>query len=179
MQPEKSPHFQRRLNLTDATMIVAGSMIGSGIFIVSADMSRTVGSAGWLIFLWILTGVITLFAALSYGELAGMMPKAGGQFVYIQKAYNDFTGFLYGWSVFTVIQSGVIAAVAVAFAKFTAVFIPFFGVDNILMDLGLFKVSAGQLLAIASIWLLSLINAQGIQTGKVIQLVFTSAKLIA
>jgi basic amino acid/polyamine antiporter, APA family len=169
---------KRTLNLLDATLLVAGSMIGSGIFIVSADMSRTVGSAGWLLALWILTGVITLFAALSYGELAGMMPKAGGQFVYIQRAWGDLTAFLYGWSVFTVIQTGVIAAVAVAFAKFTSVFIPWFSPDNILIDVGL-KISSAQLLAIASLILLTYINYRGIKNGKIIQLVFTSAKLIA
>ena len=132
MQQEEQHHFKRSLGLWDATMLVAGSMIGSGIFIVSADMSRYVSSAGWLMFMWILSGVITVMAALCYGELAGMMPKAGGQFVYIQRAFGNFTSFLYGWTVFTVIQTGVIAAVAVAFAKYTAVFFPWFSPDNIL-----------------------------------------------
>ncbi len=160
-------------------MMVAGSMIGSGIFIVSADMSRLVGSTGWLLTLWIASGVITLMAALSYGELAGMMPKAGGQFVYIQRAYGNFTSFLYGWTVFTVIQTGVIAAVAVAFAKFTAVFIPALGPENILADFSLFKISAAQLYAIVSIIFLTFINTKGVKNGKLIQLFFTSAKLIA
>lgn len=160
-------------------MMVAGSMIGSGIFIVSADMSRLVGSTGWLLTLWIASGVITLMAALSYGELAGMMPKAGGQFVYIQRAYGNFTSFLYGWTVFTVIQTGVIAAVAVAFAKFTAVFIPALGPENILADFVFFKVSAAQLYAIASIVFLTFINTKGVKNGKLIQLFFTAAKLIA
>ena len=176
---EQNNSLKRSLGLMDATMMVAGSMIGSGIFIVSADMSRLVGSTGWLLTLWIASGVITLMAALSYGELAGMMPKAGGQFVYIQRAYGNFTSFLYGWTVFTVIQSGVIAAVAVAFAKFTAVFIPALGPDNILADFGFFKVSAAQLYAIASIIFLSFINTKGVKNGKLIQLFFTSAKLIA
>jgi basic amino acid/polyamine antiporter, APA family len=171
--------LKRSLNLVDATLLVAGSMIGSGIFIVSADMSRTVGGAGWMLLLWVLTGIITLFAALSYGELAGMMPKAGGQFVYIQKAWGDVTAFLYGWSVFTVIQSGVIAAVAVAFAKFTSVFIPFFSPSNILLDLGFLKISSAQILAICSLILLTYINYRGLKNGKMIQLFFTSAKLIA
>lgn len=160
-------------------MMVAGSMIGSGIFIVSADMSRLVGSSAWLLTLWIASGVITLMAALSYGELAGMMPKAGGQFVYIQRAYGNFTSFLYGWTVFTVIQTGVIAAVAVAFAKFTAVFIPALGPENILAQFGPIKISAAQLYAIASILFLTFINTKGVKNGKVIQLFFTSAKLIA
>lgn len=171
--------FQRSLGLLDATMIVAGSMIGSGIFIVSADMSRWVGSSGWLMFLWILSGVITLIAALCYGELAGMMPKAGGQFVYIQRAYGNFTSFLYGWTVFTVIQTGVIAAVAVAFAKFTAVFIPWFSPDNKLIDAGGFTISAAQFLAIALIVFLTWSNSRGIRNGKIIQTVFTSAKLLS
>jgi APA family basic amino acid/polyamine antiporter len=115
-------NLKRNLGLLDATSIVAGSMIGSGIFIVTTPMMRDIGSAGWMMVLWLLTGLITVFAALSYGELAGMMPNAGGQYVYIQRAYGRMMSFLYGWTVFTVIQTGVIAAVAVAFAKYTAVF---------------------------------------------------------
>ena len=176
---EETTEFKRSLGLLDATAIVAGSMIGSGIFIVSADMGRMVGSAGWLIVLWLLTGFITLLAALSYGELASMMPKAGGQFVYIERAYGKFTAFLYGWTVFTVIQTGVIAAVAVAFAKYTAFFFPQLGPDNILFNLGPLKVSAAQAFAIFSIFLLTFINSRGIKSGKIIQLIFTSAKLIA
>ncbi len=171
--------FKRSLGLLDSTMIVAGSMIGSGIFIVSADIARTVGSSGYLILVWLITGVITVTAALSYGELAGMMPEAGGQFVYLKRAYNSLIGFLYGWTVFTVIQTGVIAAVAVAFAKFTAVFLPFFSTDNILVDLGFVKISAAQLLAISSICFLTYSNSRGIKTGKSIQTFFTSTKLIA
>ena len=176
---EETTEFKRSLGLLDATAIVAGSMIGSGIFIVSADMSRMVGSAGWLIVLWLLTGFITLLAALSYGELASMMPKAGGQFVYIERAYGKFTAFLYGWTVFTVIQTGVIAAVAVAFAKYTAFFFPQLSPDNILFELGTLKISAAQIFAILSIFLLTFINSRGIKSGKIIQLIFTSAKLIA
>lgn len=170
--------FVRSLGLFDASMIVAGSMIGSGIFIVSADMSRAVGSAGYLLLLWVITGVITVMAALSYGELAGMMPKAGGQFVYIQRAFGNLTSFLYGWTVFTVIQTGVIAAVAVAFAKYTAVFFP----DLSTIFLGSaegFNITYGQLCAIALIVFLTWINSRGISSGKVIQTVFTSAKLLA
>ncbi len=169
----------RTLNLFDTVMLVSGSMIGSGIFIVSADMSRSLGSPFWLLAAWILSGVITLFAALSYGELAGMMPEAGGQFVYLKRAYGKLTAFVYGWTVFLVIQTGVIAAVAVAFAKFTGVFFEAFDEKNILLQLGSFKISSAQLLAIASIIFLSWLNAQGIKNGKAIQRIFTSAKLIA
>ncbi len=176
---EQPHHFRRSLGLWDATMLVAGSMIGSGIFIVSADMSRWVGSSGWLMFLWILSGVITVMAALCYGELAGMMPKAGGQFVYIQRAFGNFTSFLYGWTVFAVIQTGVIAAVAVAFAKYTAVFIPWFSPENILVTAGSITISAAQFLAIALIVLLTYFSTQGIKNGKILQTVFTSAKLVA
>jgi APA family basic amino acid/polyamine antiporter len=116
--------FKPSLSLLDATMIVAGSMIGSGIFIVSADIVRHVGSAGWLIVVWLITGFMTLSAALSYGELSGMFPKAGGQYVYLKEAYNPLVGFLYGWSFFSVIQTGTIAAVGVAFAKFAGYFVP-------------------------------------------------------
>src|SRR5687767_7142431 len=119
-------NFKPTLGLWDATMIVAGSMIGSGIFIVSADMLKDVGGAGWLIFAWLLTGFMTLTAALSYGELSSMFPKAGGQYVYLKEAYNPLIGFLYGWSFFAVIQTGTIAAVAVAFSKFAGHFFPIF-----------------------------------------------------
>ncbi len=154
-------------------------MIGSGIFIVSSDIARSVGSAGWLLVVWILSGVITLFAALSYGELAGMMPQAGGQFVYIKKAFGDLTAFVYGWTVFLVIQTGVIAAVAVAFAKFTGMFIPFFEEGNVMIQIVNFKITGAQLLAIAMIAVLTYINSRGIENGKAIQRIFTSAKLIA
>src|SRR6187431_2909922 len=116
--------FKPVLGLWDATMIVAGSMIGSGIFIVSADMLKDLGSAGWLIAAWLITGFMTLTAALSYGELSAMYPKAGGQYVYLREAYNPFIGFLYGWSFFAVIQTGTIAAVGVAFSKFAAYLVP-------------------------------------------------------
>jgi APA family basic amino acid/polyamine antiporter len=178
-QQTKQEGLTRTLGLKDATMMVAGSMIGSGIFIVSADMSRNVGGTGWLLLLWLISGVITVMAALSYGELAGMMPKAGGQFVYIQRAWGNLTGFLYGWSVFTVIQSGVIAAVAVGFAKFSGVFMPWINVDNVLFTLGFVKITSANLVAIALIVFLTWVNSRGVNGGKVIQMVFTSAKLIA
>lgn len=177
--PDEKTEFNRSLSLLDSTLIVSGTMIGSGVFIVSADMARNLGSAGWLLALWVLTGVLTVAAALSYGELAGMMPKAGGQYVYIQRSYNRLTGFVYGWTVFAVIQTGTIAAVAVAFTKYSAVFMPALGPQNVLVTLGAIKITLGSLYAIASVVLLTWLNSRGVQSGKLIQNVFTSAKLIA
>lgn len=171
--------FRRELSLFDSTMIVVGSMIGSGIFIVSADIARTVGSSGFLLLVWALTGVITLIGALSYGELASMMPFAGGQYVYIRESYNPLIGFLYGWTLFLVIQTGTIAAVAVAFAKFAAVLIPWFGSSNILFNLIGLKISAGQLLAIFTIAILTHINICGVREAKFVQDIFTLTKTVA
>lgn len=171
--------FKRELGLRSSTMIVMGSMIGSGIFIVSADIARTVGSPAMLLVVWLITGVITLTAALSYGELAAMMPEAGGQYVYLREAYNPLIGFLYGWTLFLVIQTGTIAAVAVAFAKFTSIFTPALSEKNILFSLGKFKVSAAQLFAILSLVVLTVINMRGVKEAKVIQDVFTTSKMIA
>ncbi len=176
---ETQTGFKASLGLTDATMIVVGSMIGSGIFIVSADITRNVGSAGWLILVWIITGLMTLTAAVSYGELSGMFPKAGGQYVYLKEAYNPLVAFLYGWSLFSVIQTGTIAAVGVAFSKFTAYLIPWFSEDHILFAIGKFKISAAQLLAIFTILFLTWNNSRGIQGGKIIQRIFTFAKLVS
>jgi APA family basic amino acid/polyamine antiporter len=171
--------FRHELGLFDSTMIVIGSMIGSGIFIVSSDIARSVGSAGLLLLVWLIAGVITLIAALSYGELAAMMPKAGGQYVYLCEAYNPLVGFLYGWTLFLIIQSGTIAAVAVAFAKFTGVLVPGLGTNNVLMTILGLKISAGQLLAIFTISILSFINIKGLRHGKFVQNVFTTAKIIS
>lgn len=171
--------FKRDLKLLDATMIVVGSMIGSGIFIVSADIARSVGGGGMLLLVWAITGLVTLIAALSYGELAGMMPKAGGQYVYLREAYGPFVGFLYGWTLFLVIQTGTIAAVGVAFAKYTGVLFPVFSEKNILLHVGNFSISAAQLLAIASIAFLTWLNIRGVRAGKIVQNVFTSTKIIA
>ncbi len=173
------PGFKRELGLLDSTMIVVGSMIGSGIFIVSADIARTVGSSGWLLLVWVITGLITVAAALSYGELAAMMPHAGGQYVYLREAYNPLVGFLYGWTLFLVIQTGTIAAVAVAFAKYTAVLLPWFSERHILISLAGLKISAAQFLAIAVIAILTCVNLRGIREGKLIQNVFTLAKTAA
>src|ERR1700760_1351605 len=146
------PEMKRELGLLDGTMLVAGSMIGSGIFIVSADITRNIGSAGWLIVVWLLTGFMTLTAAVSYGELSAMFPKAGGQYVYLKEAYGKFIAFLYGWSFFAVIQTGTIAAVGVAFAKFTAYLIPALSEDNILFGTMIgswhFTISAAQVVSI-------------------------------
>ena len=171
--------MKRELGLLDSTLIVAGSMIGSGIFIVSADITRNVGSGGWLIAIWLITGFMTLTAALSYGELSGMFPKAGGQYVYLKEAYNPLVGFLYGWSFFAVIQTGTIAAVGVAFSKFTAYLIPAVNEDLIAFSIGSFRVSPAQLLSILIIILLTYINTKGIKTGKLIQTSFTLTKLLS
>src|ERR1700742_2683683 len=166
---EQKVAFKQSLGLLDATMIVVGSMIGSGIFIVSADITRSVGSAGWLILIWVLTGLLTLTAALSYGELSGMYPKAGGQYVYLKEAYNPLVAFLYGWSLFTVIQTGTIAAVGVSFYKFLAYFIPSVSEDKVLFGIGGLKVSPAQVLAIGTIAGLTWINSRGVRKGKIIQ----------
>src|SRR3982751_3766143 len=173
------PKFKPILSLWDATMIVAGSMIGSGIFIVSADMLKDVGSAGWLLAVWLITGFMTLTAAMSYGELSGMYPKAGGQYVYLKEAYNPLVGFLYGWSFFAVIQTATIAAVGVAFAKFSAYLVPQLSEDIVAINLGFLKISPAQLLSIVVIVLLTYINTKGIKSGKLIQTSFTLTKLLS
>ena len=171
--------FKPVLSLWDATMVVAGSMIGSGIFIVSADIVRNVGSAGWLIAVWGLTGFMTIIAAVSYGELSGMFPKAGGQYVYLKEAYNPLISFLYGWSFFAVIQTATIAAVGVAFARFSAYIFPWMSEGNILADLSFIDISAAQVSAIILIVFLTYVNTRGIKEGKIIQTTFTLSKLIA
>ena len=173
--------FKQSLSLFDGTMIVAGSMIGSGIFIVSADMVRNVGSAGWLIALWLITGIMTVFAAVTYGELSSMFPKAGGQYVYLKEAYNPFTGFLYGWSFFSVIQTGTIAAVGVAFSKFAGYFIPALTLadENLIFQMGWLKLYPAQLVSIALIIFLTYVNTKGVKQGKTIQSVFTVVKLFS
>lgn len=169
--------FKPTLGLLDATMIVAGGMIGSGIFIVSADIVRNVGSSGWLILVWAITGFMTITAALAYGELSAMFPKAGGQYIYLKEAWNPLIAFLYGWSFFAVIQTATIAAVGVAFAKFTSYIFPFFNEDNIILPLGFLNISSAQLLAIASIALLTFINTRGVKDGKILQTTLTIIKI--
>lgn len=174
-----NPSFKPALSLFDATMIVAGGMIGSGIFIVSADISRNVGSAGWLVLVWLITGFMTITAAVSYGELSSMYPKAGGQYVYLKEAYNSLVAFLFGWSFFSVIQTATIAAVGVAFSRFTAYLIPVVSEQNIIADLGFIKISAAQLLAIGMIVFLTYTNTRGVKGGKIVQSTFTVTKLIS
>lgn len=175
----KETAFKPSLRLLDATMLVAGSMIGSGIFIVSADITRQTGSAGWLMFVWFITGFMTLTAALSYGELSSMFPRAGGQYIYLKEAYNPLISFLYGWSFFTVIQTATIAAVGVAFAKFTAYLIPAFSEDLVLFDLGFLVISPAQLLSIGVIVLLTYVNTRGVNKGKWVQTIITLAKILS
>ncbi len=169
--------FVRGIGLFDATMIVAGSMIGSGIFIVSADIARQVGSPGWLLVVWLVTGLLTVTAALSYGELAALFPNAGGQYVYLREAHGPLCGFLYGWTLFLVIQTGTIAAVAVAFAKFLGVLTPAVSAQHTLLELGPVSLSTQRLVAISVIALLTVVNTLGIRTGKIVQNVFTATKV--
>jgi len=179
---EKEPQdqtFKRALGLFDGTMLVVGSMIGSGIFIVSADITRQVGSAGWLILIWGLTAVVTIIAAVSYGELSAMFPKAGGQYVYLKEAYNKLIAFLYGWSFFAVIQTGTIAAVGVAFSKFAAYLYAPLSDKNILYDGGSFKLNAAQLVSIATIILLTYINSKGVKDSKILQTILTIIKILS
>ncbi|MCX6270003.1 MAG: amino acid permease [Bacteroidetes bacterium] len=175
---KESSGFRKSLSLFDSTAIVAGSMIGSGIFIVSADIARTLGSPGWIMVIWLVSGILTIIAALSYGELAALMPHAGGQYVYLREAYNPLSGFLYGWTLFLVIQTGTIAAVAMAFAKYTGVFLPWFSEKSSLIELGRYHFSTAQLLAIGCIIFLTLLNTRGVQTGKHVQNAFTSFKVL-
>lgn len=173
--------FVRGLGLLDSTMLVAGSMIGSGIFIVSAIIARQVGAPGWLLVVWLVTGLLTLMASLSYGELAAMMPKAGGQYVYLREAFSPFWGFLYGWTLFLVIQTGTIAAVAVGFGRYTGVLLPWISEDNYLIApirFGSYAVSlsSAQLVGLCMIALLTFMNTRGLKLGKLVQNVFTIAK---
>ena len=179
--PTAEDKFVRGLGLLDSTMLVAGSMIGSGIFIVSSIIARQVGSPGWLLVVWLVTGLLTLMAALSYGELAAMMPKAGGQYVYLREAFSPLWGFLYGWTLFLVIQTGTIAAVAVGFARYMGVLIPWVSESNYLIEpirFGgyAFSLSTAQFVGLAMIALLTFMNTRGLKLGKLVQNVFTTAK---
>ena len=183
--PASEPGFVRGLNLFDATMVVVGAMIGSGIFIVSADMSRLIGSPGWMLVAWGVTGVLTITAALSYGELASMLPQAGGMYVYLREAFSPLWGFLYGWTSFTVIQTGTIAAVAVAFARFLAVVFPPVSEDRYLVapihisSRYAISLSTAQLVGVGVIALLTWANSRGLEYGKIVQNLFTTAKTAA
>src|SRR6266700_2449185 len=179
---DKTTGFIRGLGLLDSTMIVAGSMIGSGIFIVSGGISKQVGAPGWLLVVWIVTGLLTLMAALSYGELAAMMPKAGGQYVYLREAFSPLWGFLYGWTLFLVIQTGTVAAVSVGFAKFLGVLWPRISIDNYLVapiritSGYAISLSTAQLVGVLMIILLTFMNTRGLKLGKLVQNVFTITK---
>src|SRR5881227_3497721 len=179
--PVTEQKFVRGLGLLDSTMLVAGSMISSGIFIVSSIIARQVGSPGWLLVVWIVTGVLTLMAALSYGELAAMMPKAGGQYVYLREAFSPLWGFLYGWTLFLVIQTGTIAAVAVGFARYMGVLVPWVSESNYLIQpirLGGYAISlsTAQFVGLALIGFLTFTNTLGLKLGKIVQNIFTTAK---
>lgn len=171
--------MEKKLKLWDAVMIVMGSMIGSGIFIVSADIMRNLGSGYWMIVVWLITAVMTVAAAISDGELSAMFPKAGGQYTYITEIFGKPMGFLYGWGMFTVIQTGTIAAVAVAFGKFTAYLVPSLNDAAPIFQSGDFKITWIQILAIVVILFLTFVNTKGVQFGKILQNVFTSSKIIA
>jgi basic amino acid/polyamine antiporter, APA family len=172
-------HFKRAMGLLDATAVVVGSMIGSGIFIVSAETSRLLGSPGWLLMGWVAASLLTFSAAVCYGELAAMYPQAGGQYIFLRQAYGPLYGFLYGWTLFAVIQCGTIAAVAVAFAKFLGVFLPFVSAKMVFVEIGSWHFTSLQLVALLVISLLTYINCQGISTAKMIQTVFTVSKVSA
>jgi len=171
--------MNKKLNLWDSIMIVMGSMIGSGIFIVSSDMMRQLGSGYWLIAVWLITAIATIAAAICYGELSSMYPKAGGQYTYLTEVFGKMTGFLYGWSLFAVIQTGTIAAVAVAFGKFAAYLFPQLNDAPPIYQNGSFMITWMQILAIGIILLLTFINSKGVRSGKIVQSVFTSSKVIA
>ena len=177
--PSSKTTFVQGLGLLDSTMLVAGSMIGSGIFIVSADIARQVGSPGWLLVVWLITSLLSLAGALCYGELAAMMPKAGGQYVYLREAFGPLWGFLYGWTLFLVIQTGTVAAVAVAFAKYLGVIMPSVSETHVLFSVGSMPVTSVKLVAIVVLVVLTWANSRGIKAGKTVQNIFTTTKIAA
>ncbi|MFH6991552.1 APC family permease [Flavobacterium sp. FlaQc-48] len=179
MTDNNKEEFKKELGLLDGTMLVVGSMIGSGIFIVSADIARQVGSTGWLILIWLISGIITMIAAVSYGELSAMFPNAGGQYVYLKEAYNKLIAFLYGWSFFAVIQTGTIAAVGVAFSKFTAYLIPAVSDENIIYEMGSFKLNVAQIVSIVTIIFLTYLNTRGVKNSKILQTILTIIKIVS
>lgn len=179
MEDNTQEHFKRELGLLDGTMLVVGSMIGSGIFIVSSDIARQIGSAGWLTLIWIVSGLITMIAAVSYGELSAMFPNAGGQYVYLREAYGKLIAFLYGWSFFAVIQTGTIAAVGVGFSKFAAYLFPVMSDENILFQVNDFKLNAAQIVSIITIVFLTYLNSRGVKNSKMMQTVLTIIKILS
>lgn len=179
MQDNNQDQFKRELGLLDGIMLVVGSMIGSGIFIVSSDIARQVGSAGWLTLIWVISGLITMIAAVSYGELSAMFPKAGGQYVYLREAYGKLIAFLYGWSFFAVIQTGTIAAVGVGFSKFAAYLFPPMSDENIIFEMSSFKLNAAQIVSIITIIFLTYLNSRGVKNSKMMQTILTIIKILS
>lgn len=174
---QETENFRRELGLLDGAMLVVGSMIGSGIFIVSSDMMRQLGSSWWLIAVWGLTGIITIIAAITYAELSAMFPQAGGQYVYLKEAYGKLWAFLYGWSFFGVVQTGTIAAVGVAFSKFAAYLYAPLSDQNILFNIGSFELSAAQIVSIVTIGFLTFVNSRGVKDSKTLQTILTIIKI--
>ena len=179
MSTTEAGELKRGLGLLDATTIVMGSMIGSGIFIAPSLMAGYIQSPGLLILLWLVGGVLTVFGGMSYAELAAAMPRAGGQYVFIREAYGPIWSFLYGWTLFLVIQTGFIAAVGVAFAKYLGVFIPALSENNVILSVGTYTINFAQVVAIVSIIILTVINIFGVRLGAIVQNVFTISKLAA
>jgi len=179
MEIDKKPKLLARLNLFDATLLVIGSVIGSGIFLTSGIIAQSLPSPEWILFFFILGAVLSLFGGLTFAELGAMIPEAGGQYVYLREAYGPLAGFMYGWTAFLIIQTGGIAALAVGFAEYFAYFVPDFSLDNYLIDVGVLTVSSGQILAVASIAILSFVNYFGVRSGTVVQNIFTILKLFA
>jgi len=179
MEIDKKPKLLEKLNLFDATLLVIGSVIGSGIFLTSGIIAQSLPSPEWILFVWILGAVLSLFGGLTFAELGAMIPEAGGQYVYLREAYGPLAGFMYGWTAFLIIQTGGIAALAVGFAEYFAYFVPDFSLDNYLIDVGVLTVSSGQILAVASIAILSFVNYFGVRSGTVVQNIFTILKLFA
>jgi basic amino acid/polyamine antiporter, APA family len=177
MQDQTKELFHRKLNLFDSSAMVIGSMIGSGVFIVSAEMARTVGAPGWLLVAWAITGLMTILAAMSFGEMASVFPHAGGLYVYLREAYGPMFGFLYGWTHLLVIQGGTIAAVAMAFSKYLGVVFPAVSTYNLFLHIGTFEINFTELVAIISIIFITWINSKGIEEGKIVQNVFTVLKI--
>lgn len=179
MKDNNQEEFKKELGLLDGTMLVVGSMIGSGIFIVSADIARQVGSTGWLILIWLISGLITMIVPVSYGELSAMFPNAGGQYVYLKEAYNKLIAFLYGWSFFAVIQTGTIAAVGVAFSKFARYLVPAVSDENIIYQVGNFKLNVAQIVSIVTIIFLTYLNTCGVKNSKILQTILTIIKILS
>jgi APA family basic amino acid/polyamine antiporter len=179
LDKNEQPKLLKKLNLYDATLLVIGSVIGSGIFLTSGIIAESLPSVGWILFVWVFGAVLSLFGGLTFAELGAMIPEAGGQYVYLREAYGPLVGFIYGWTSFLIIQTGGIAALAVGFAEYSAYFIPVFSLNNYVLNLDGFTVSTGQLLAVFSIGLFTLVNYFGIRSGSFVQNFFTILKLIA